>query len=265
MSTTTAPATVDTSAPGVPLSRLVRVEVRKAFDTRAGFWFSTSILILCAVALTFFVSFVPIEALTFKNSTGVAGGVLGYFLPIIPILLVTSEWGQRTGLVTFTLEPRRSRVVMAKFAAGVIISLAVIVVAFALAAAILGIGSVFRDGSIDWSISGHLVFNFVLSNLIGVFIGFALAMLLMNTPAAIVGYFVYSLVVPIVVGIVGGLVEWFRDLTPWIEFNTAQTPLFAGDMSPTGEQWAQIATSGFIWLVLPLTFGVLRLLRSEVK
>ena len=118
---------------------------------------------------------------------------------------------------------------------------------------------------VSWSITGHEVFNFAVSNLIGVLIGFAIAMLLMNTAAAIVGYFVYTLVLPIVVGIVGGLVEWFGDLAPWIELNTALVPLFTGDFDPTGEEWARIATAGTIWLVLPLGFGIYRLLRSEVK
>jgi phenylpropionate dioxygenase-like ring-hydroxylating dioxygenase large terminal subunit len=59
--------------------------------------------------------------------------------------------------------------------------------------------------------------------------------------------------------------EWFGDLAPWIELNTALVPLFTGDFDPTGEEWARIATAGTIWLVLPLGFGIYRLLRSEVK
>ena len=51
---------------------------------------------------------------------GVSGAVLGYFLPVLLILMVTSEWSQRTGLTTFTLEPHRGRVVGAKFVAGLI-------------------------------------------------------------------------------------------------------------------------------------------------
>ena len=87
--------------------------------------------------------------------------------------------------------------------------------------------------------------------MIGVLIGFAIATLLMNTPAAIVGYFAYSLILPIAVGILGSLSSGFADVAPWIEFNTAQTPLFTGDYTPTGEEWAQIAVSGTIWLVDP--------------
>ena len=36
----------------------------------------------------------------------IPGAVLGYFLPIVVIMLVTSEASQRNGLVTFTLEPQ---------------------------------------------------------------------------------------------------------------------------------------------------------------
>ena len=90
-------------------------------------------------------------------------------------------------------------------------------------------------------------------------------MLIMNTAGAIVAYFVYSLILPIAVGILGALVESFEDIAPWIEFNTAQTPLFQGDYQPSGEEWAQIATSGFIWLVVPLALGIWRLMRIEFK
>ena len=54
-------------------------------------------------------------------------------------------------------------------------------------------------------------------------------------------------------------------IAPWIEFNTAQTPLFTGDFQPSGEEWAQIAVAGFLWLVVPLVLGTMRLLRIEFK
>ncbi|MEH3067927.1 MAG: ABC transporter permease [Aeromicrobium erythreum] len=268
MSTTTAPAvSIDTDRPGIPLTRLVGVEVRKSFDTRAGRWLSISILGLCAVVMLV-IAFLVTDGGEFQDFPffiQAMGGTLGYFLPIIAIMLVTSEWGQRTGLVTFTLEPRRPRVVAAKLLAGLIISVGVMLLSAVLAAIGTFLASSVRGVDVSWSITGHEIFNFAVSNLIGVLIGFAVAMLLMNTAAAIVGYFVYTLVLPIVVGIVGGLVEWFGDLAPWIELNTALVPLFTGDFDPTGEEWARIATAGTIWLVLPLGFGIYRLLRSEVK
>ena len=131
------------------------------------------------------------------TSSGIAGFVLGYFLPILIIMLVTSESSQRNGLVTFTLEPRRSRVVIAKLLAGLL-----------LAAVRHGAGgadggdrhassAACDGGTPDWALDGNLIFNgFVLANVIGVFVGFAIAMLLMNTPAAIVAYFVYTFILP---------------------------------------------------------------------
>ena len=105
----------------------------------------------------------------------------------------------------------------------------------------------------------------MLANVFGVLIGFAIATLIMNTAAAIVGYFVYSLILPTIAGILSELSSGFEKVAPWIEFNTAQTPLFMGDFTPSGEEWAQLATSGVIWLVIPLILGIARLLRTEFK
>ncbi len=264
--TTTAPMTLDLSdTQPVPMGRLATVELRKALDTRAGRWFTISILVLVLIVQVIYAFAAPEDAQGYGDFLGIAGGVLGYFLPILIIMLVTSETSQRTGLVTFTLEPRRARVVVAKFIAGFILAAAVMVIAalIAVAGTLLGMA---LGAEADWSVDGNLLFNgFVLANVIGVLVGFAIATLLMNTPAAIVGYFAYSLILPIAVGILGALSPGFADVAPWIEFNTAQTPLFTGDYTPTGEEWAQIAVSGTIWLVIPLVLGIGRLLRIEFK
>ena len=264
--TPTPPALIDTERPGVPLTRLIAVEARKFFDTRAGRWFSGSILglVLIIVVLQAFVF--PDEGIQdFTDMLSTAGGALGYFLPILVIMLVTSEWSQRTGLVTFTLEPRRARVVVAKLVASILISLVVLALAFGLAALGTVLAGDVRGLDVSWDLETGAILNFVLANVIGVLIGFAIATLLMNTAAAIVTYFIYSLVLPTIVGIVSALVDWFEDLAPWIEFNTAQVPLFTGDFTLDGEEWAQFATSGTLWLLLPLALGIWRLLRSEVK
>jgi ABC-type transport system involved in multi-copper enzyme maturation permease subunit len=266
MSTTTAPIPIDvTATPQVPMSRLASVEFRKALDTRAGRWFAGSIVGLELAAMIILGLALPDGDKNYLDFLQIAGAILGSFLPILIVMLVTGEAGQRTGLVTFTLEPRRSRVVVAKFLAGIGLGVCVMV----LAALTAGIGTIIGTlggGTTDWSLDGNLVFNgFVLANLIGIFIGFALGMLLMNTAAGIVGYFVYSLILPTVVGFLGYLSDGFERLTPWIEFNTAQLPLFEGDYQPSGEEWAQIATAGTIWLIIPLFLGIQRLLRIEFK
>jgi ABC-2 type transport system permease protein len=266
MSTTAAPGQIDITAnPPVPMSRLVQVEVRKALDTRAGRWFAASIIGLVLVVEVIYAFAAEDADKNYGDFLAIAGGVLGYFLPILIIMLVTSEASQRNGLVTFTLEPRRPRVVVAKFVAGVVLAIGVMLMGavMALIGTLVGIAG---GSSPEWSVDGNLLFNgFVLANVIGVFIGFAIAMLLMNTPAAIVGYFAYSLILPIAASILAALSSWFEDVVPWIEFNTAQTPLFTGDYQPSGQEWAQIAVAGTIWLVVPLVLGTMRLLRIEFK
>jgi len=266
VSATTAPMSLDLSGTQrVPMSRLAKVEFRKSLDTRAGFWFTLTILALVAVVMVIY-SFAADDTMKdFADYLPIAGGVLGYFVPILIIMLVTSEASQRNGLVTFTLEPQRSRVVIAKFLAGVGLAVCVMIAGFVLAALGTLLGTAL-GGTGEWSVDGNLVFNgFVLANLIGVFIGFAIAMLIMNTAGAIVGYFAYSLILPIAVGILSALSSGFEKVAPWIEFNTAQMPLFSGDYTPTGEEWAQILVSGTIWLILPLALGIWRLLRIEFK
>jgi ABC-type transport system involved in multi-copper enzyme maturation permease subunit len=268
MSTTSTGALgqIDINAnPPVPMSRLVQVEARKAMDTRAGRWFAVSIIALVLVVEVIYALVADDADKNYGDFLSIAGGVLGYFLPILIIMLVTSEASQRNGLVTFTLEPRRPRVVVAKFVAGLVLAVGVMVMGavMALIGTFIGIAT---GASPEWSVDANLFFNgFVLANVIGVFIGFAIAMLLMNTAAAIVGYFAYSLILPIAVGILSALSSGFEKVAPWIEFNTAQTPLFMGDYQPSGEEWAQIAVSGTIWLIVPLVLGTLRLLRIEFK
>jgi hypothetical protein len=155
--------------------------------------------------------------------------------------------------------------VLAKFIAGLALAVSVMIMG-AIVAVFGTIVGMLVGGTPEWSVDGNLLFNgFVLANLIGIFIGFAIAMLLMNTPAAIVGYFAYSLILPTAVGILSALSDGFEKIAPWIEFNTAQMPLFTGDYTPTGEEWAQIALAGTIWLIIPLAFGIARLLRIEFK
>ncbi len=94
--------------------------------------------------------------------------------------------------------------------------------------------------------------------------GFALAALLLNTPAAIVVFFVYLYLLPTAFGVLAFYVGWFEKVQPWIDFQSAQVPL--QDLSlDTGKEWAHLLASGVLWLVVPLVLGLRRILRAEVK
>ena len=55
-----------------------------------------------------------------------------------------------------------------------------------------------------------------------------------------------------------------KDVQPWIDLGTvAAAAVQRGNL--TGEEWAQLATSTLIWVVLPFVVGLWRVLRAEVK
>jgi ABC-type transport system involved in multi-copper enzyme maturation permease subunit len=248
-----------------PFSRLVKVELRKSYDTRAGLWLLISTGILTAAVMVIQLAVVVVQDLRvsyndFLTSTNFSIAVL---LPILGIMLLTSEWSQRSAMVTFSLEPRRPSVVAAKLVVGVLLAVLAVVVALVLAVVCNVLYGVLSSESAVWDATVGQTASFLLFQVIGMLTGFAFAALLLNTPAAIVIYMVYGFVLPGLFQLGAALIGWFDDIQPWIDFNDAQGPLI--DNSMTGEDWAQFAVSGFIWLVVPLTIGLWRVLRAEVK
>lgn len=254
---------IDTTRPGIPFARLLRVELRKMFDTRAGRWLMISIAVTAAIAAASVIAFAPDDAITYGVFSQAFGIPLNILLPVVAILLVTGEWSQRSGLVTFTLVPHRASVIWAKAIAALIVGVVAVILAFAIGAVGNVIGAAINGVDLVWDVSTAQYFTIGLTFLLALLLGFALGALFRSTAAAIVGYFVYGFVIPTIFGVLAAFQDWFADLQPWVDLNFAQIPLFEGN--PTGEQWAQLGTSGLIWFVIPLTAGVLLILRSEVK
>ena len=253
-----------TSTTPTPFSRLVRVELRKSYDTRAGFWLLAviGILVVLTEGITLAVTVVQDVAIDYGTFVAAAAFVTSVLLPVLGIMLVTSEWSQRTGMVTFALEPRRPLVIAAKAAVGVLLTFATIAVAL-----VVGLVSNLLYGALqggtDWSFGWAGFGGFLVTQNLAMLGGFALATLLLNTPAAIVVFFVYRWVLPGLIAIGSQLMSWFDRLAPWIDFQSAQGPLY--EMPLDGAEWAHLLVSGFIWLVIPLVIGVWRVLRAEVK
>ncbi|RNL63148.1 ABC transporter permease [Nocardioides marmoriginsengisoli] len=260
MSTTTAlPDTLDVSqTPAVPLSRLIRVELRKMYDTRAGLWLLAIIGIVTTLAIVLFGVFAKDADKTFSNFSGFAATPQGFLLPVMAILLITQEWGQRTAMVTFTLEPHRSRILTAKVAAALVIGLGAYVLAMVVAllsALVLGGSGAFDDfSSLDLGTFGML-------QILGILQGLGFGLVLLNSAAAIVLYFA----LPTIFGIIGGIWPAFADKAAWFDLGTAQTPLFDGAESLTGQEWTQLGVTAVIWVGIPLAVGTWRMLRAELK
>jgi ABC-type transport system involved in multi-copper enzyme maturation permease subunit len=263
MSTATHVETIDTARSGVPLGRIIKVELRKMFDTRSGFWLMASIAIISTLATIGVTLFVPNDSLEFGVFGAAVGFPMAVLLPVMAILSVTGEWSQRTGLITFTLVPHRSQVILAKAIAAVIVGVVSMLIAFAIGAVGNVVGSALNGVDVRWDMALVDFALIILANILGLLVGFMLGVLIRSTAAAIVAYFVYAFVLPTIFELLAAFQDWFKDLRPWIDFSYAQTPLFEG--GPTQEQWAQIGVSGLFWLVIPLAIGVWAVLRSEVK
>jgi ABC-2 type transport system permease protein len=248
----------------IPTTRLVKIELRKMFNTRSGFWMLISIGVLSVIATGAVLIFAPDSEIAYENFAAALGFPMSVILPMIAILGVTSEWSQRSGLTTFTLVPSRGRVIGAKAFATFVVGVASMAVAFAVGAAGNLLGSTIVGVDTVWDVSMAHAAQILLGNLVGMAIGFTLGVVLRNSAAAIVGYFVVSLVLPGILQLLASVREWFMDLQPWIDWNYTQVELFDGATN-TGQEWAMLAATTAIWIVLPLAIGLLFLRRSEVK
>ena len=248
---------------GVPLTRLIGVELRKMFDTRSGFWLMASIVITSVLATAALIVFAPDDQLTFDNFAAAIGAPMTVILPIIGILAVTSEWSQRSGLTTFTLVPHRGKVLGAKFIAAVGVGIVAMFVALVVGTLGTLVGSAITGLDPVWNGSVDEFLSITLGSVLGMMFGFMLGVVIRNSAGAIVAYFVYTLVLPPLLGLLAMSQQWFADLQPWVDYSFAQNTLFEGGL--TSEQWQQLAVSGTLWFLLPLAVGLVIVRRAEVK
>jgi len=247
----------------IPMARLVKVELRKMFDTRAGFWLMASVGIVSVLATAAVIIWAPDEAITQNTFSSAIGMPLSVVLPIIAVMSVTSEYSQRTGLTTYTLVPWRGRVILAKLVSTLLVGIASMFLALAVGALGNVLGSAITGLDAVWDVSLTQFGNIVLANILGMLMGFMLGVVFRSTPGAIVGYFVYSFVLPVALGTLAAFQEWFRDLQPWVDVQFAITRLF--DNTMTTEYWQQLGVTTLVWLWIPLAIGLRAVLRAEVK
>ncbi len=237
------------------LWRLTAVELRKMVDTRAGFWVLLSIFGLSVAALVTSYFAGSADDHTFKNMFVLAAAPSAILLPIAGILLVSSEWTQRTTLITFALVPRRARVLAAKALAGVVLAGVALVIALGLGA--LGTAIAQPDLNGTWSLSPEFLGQVALYVTASMLMGVGFGVLLMSSAAAIALYFAMP------VGFTAiGAIPWFRDIVPWLDWWSSVSILADKPLDST--EWARAGTTLAVWMVLPLLVGLWRLTRSEV-
>ncbi len=244
------------SYPSTGLARLTRIELRKSVDTRAGRWLLFT-LALVGVAMTLLAALTgAAKDHTFQNSVSAVEGVVSLLLPVIGILLVTSEWSQRTALQTFALVPRRNRIAAAKLLAGSVLAVGVAVVGLVLS--LLGTALTSHPDNGTWHLAIPVALGSVVVQLVSLLTGMAFGLLLLNTAAAIVVNFV----VPLAWAVVAGSVHGLHGVQPWLDSTQPSTYLLEGDLTPN--HWAQIGVNTLVWVVALLAAGLVRLRRQEI-
>jgi len=248
------PAAARDTRPG--LGRLTLVELRKMTDTRSGFW-----LLLATAALT--VAIVAIACLVFPDEDSnlfnffvMAVQPASILMPIVGILLVSSEWTQRTAMVTFTLVPQRSRVLVAKLLAG--LALSAIAFQICLVTALVATAFFGADGDATWSLSAGLIVQVAVSVVVPMLIGIGFGAVLLASAPAIVLYFVLPTAFAAL-----GAISALSGAARWLDQTRTMEPLLEEMLSAT--QWARVATSLALWLVVPIALGFWRVLRSDVR
>ena len=114
-----------------------------------------------------------------------------------------------------------------------------------------------------WDVSLAHGLEIILGSLISLLMGTMLGILFRSSSVALVAYFVTTLLLPTVFGLLATNEQGFRSLQRWVDLNYAQSFLFDGTVS--GVQWARLAVATTLWLVLPALLGLGLVARAEVK
>jgi ABC-type transport system involved in multi-copper enzyme maturation permease subunit len=247
-------STTTVTAPRMP--RLTAVELRKMIDTRSGFWLQLTVAATTVLAVVI-VGLVGHEGdKTMRSMLNVAVQPASVLLPVMGVLLVTSEWSQRTTLITFSLVPHRSRVVVAKYAASVLLSLAALVVAFVVA--IAGTAIAAPDVANVWALPIALFAQIVVVLTTGMMGGVAFGAVALASAPAIVALFV----LPVITGALGAI-HALEGVARWVDPTHTLAPMTEHVMDAT--EWAHVGATLAVWLALPMLIGLWRIVRSEVS
>jgi ABC-2 type transport system permease protein len=250
----TAPALAPLTRPG--LGRLTRVELRKMVDTRAGFWLLLSVGALTVIAVILLMLVGDAQDHDLRDMLSVAVAPSSILLPVVGILLVSSEWSQRTALITFTLVSHRHRVLGAKLAAAIVLSGVALVLC--LVVAVLGTAISAPGLENSWSLPVGFLFQVAVFLTTSLITGVAFGALFLSSAPAIV----LSFVLPLGWSAVGSI-HAVEGTARWLDGSRSLSPMTEHLMS--GTEWARAGTTLAVWMVLPLAIGLWRILRSEIR
>ena len=247
------PAATRTPSP-LKLTRTIAVEARKVTNTVSG----KVLLPLGAALMAVFGlgrAFIPDADTTFGYIASIACIPGSWIIMAMAVLLISGEFTRREAAVTFTLDPRRGRVLGAKV---------VVVTGLALAAAcwaliVAGVGYLLAPALAGTTLPpdlepgriavvfGGLVFTALT--------GLALGLLTRNAVAPIVVLLVW----PTFSLLVARSSEVAQKIIAWVDIEPV-----AALFHSSAQAWAQLGTSVLAWIVLPGVIGAWRLFRGDL-
>jgi ABC-2 type transport system permease protein len=179
---------------------------------------------------------------------------------VIAVLSVTIEWSQRSGLTTFTLVPHRGHVIAAKAIACVGVAIVSIPLGFAIGARNI-VGTSVAGIDPVWDVTVTNMATVTLANVLGL-LGLHARHTHPELRARPGG--LLRVLVPAHAGRhprgLAGLVPAPATLD---RLKLAGRTLKDGTVS--AQQWAHLAVTSVIWLLIPLAIGLALVPRAEVK
>jgi ABC-type transport system involved in multi-copper enzyme maturation permease subunit len=236
--------------------RLTRIELRKMLDTRSGLWFSVAVVAvtLITVIITSQVKGGHDATLhrLFNNSVEPAA----ILLPVLGVLLVCSEWSQRTTLTTFTLVPDRGRILQAKLAASIVAAFAAFAICLA-CSVVVGelLPAPGGAGSLSIVVLAQGLVFLTATMVIGVAFG---AAIMLSAPAIVI-----YLALPTAWDALASTIHPLKTLSHWLAIGPTLGPLATHSFSAT--DWAHAGTTLALWMAVPLVIGIWRFARRDIN
>jgi ABC-type transport system involved in multi-copper enzyme maturation permease subunit len=238
------------------LGRLVAVELRKMLNTRAGMWVPIAVAGLTALVSIIASSNHGGDEGTLHHVLHAASIPGAYLLPVMGVLLICSEYSQRTTLTTYTLVPNRWRVLGAKLGASLIVSTIALLVCLLFAVLATSVFGHAPGGA------GSLPLTIILQAWLflaaGMVMGMAFGAAILVSAPAIVAY----LLLPVVWNGLAGNLSWLRTPARWLDSDNTLGPLTQQNLS--GTQWAHAAATFALWIGVPLVIGLTRIGRGDL-
>lgn len=207
------------------------------------------------LALALSVATEPWPGLTVAGLVRNTGGLVASALPLLAVLTVAGEWHQRTVLVSYALDPNRTAVLAAKCLA----LLTVMAAAGAITVAEAWLTVLALGGTLPAPVELLLLLGWTQLALAAMtLVGVGLAAMLLSVPLAMVVYLIAPQLVPQLVAQIGPVAA----AAPYLDVVGPVLGLLHG---ATPENPLAFGSAVLVWIVLPLTIGVLRNARADVS